>query len=125
MIKTSMISFFRLCSSLALVAALASCSDEGGKTMVDAPAGPAGCSASDATVTIATNHPHGKHALVVSSADVQAGLDKTYDIMGVAVHTHMVTITAADFTMLKAGGTIMVTSTAFEGNMHVITVSCA
>ena len=48
--------------------------------------------------------------------DGKRTVDRTY--------THMVTITAADFAMLKAGGTIMETSTVDLCHSHVITVSC-
>ncbi len=77
---------------------------------------PAGCSE-----TISVNH---GHTLVVSDADVTAGVEKTYDIMGSSIHTHSVTITAADFTTLQGGGMITVMSTATD-HSHSITVSCA
>src|SRR5688572_21960467 len=91
-------------------ASLAAC--DGGGVAIDAgPDSPTGCTASNATVMIANNSPHGPHALVVPSADVTAGIEKTYDIMGQAQHTHTIVVTAAQFTMLQGGGTIMATST--------------
>lgn len=44
---------------------------------------------------------HG-HRLLVSDADVAAGVDKTYSIQGNALHDHQITITAADFAILDA-----------------------
>lgn len=95
------------------------------------PDAPAGCGASDAAIIIADNHAHSPHALVVTSADVQAAVDKTYDIMGTAPHNHKVTITAAQFATLKAGGAVMVTSTmcmpmsaCVADHTHVCTISC-
>lgn len=76
-------------------------------------------------VSIGTNHPVGsEHKMAVAAADVTAGVDKTYDIMGNSIHTHSVTLTAADFATLKSTGTVMVTSTATI-HTHVITVTCA
>src|SRR5262245_5556894 len=75
----------------------------------DVPA--ASCSTGMAACTIANNHVHAPHALVVTAADIQAGVDKTYDIMGQASHTHLVTVTAAQFATLKEPGTVMSTST--------------
>jgi hypothetical protein len=117
----------KLFGSVALTVALGACGDDGTAQPIDAPAGPdapAGCAASDAKTTIADNHVHAPHVLMVTSADVQAGVEKTYDIMGAASHTHMVTLTAADFTALKGGGEVMHDSTAAMGAMHAITVSC-
>ncbi|NUO49753.1 MAG: hypothetical protein HOV80_12935 [Polyangiaceae bacterium] len=76
--------------------------------------------------TIGTNHPQGAHSMMVSEADVNAGVDKTYDITGASMHMHEVTVTAADFTTLAAqgGGTITVTSTMGGAHTHSITVSC-
>jgi hypothetical protein len=117
-------SFVRLAVlSAAVIVSLCSCKKSA--TTVDAgPDAPAGCTLTDATVMIADNHPHAPHALVVPSADVQAGVEKVYDIMGVAAHTHTITVTAADFATLKAGGTIMETSTTALDHSHVITISC-
>jgi len=100
------------------VAALAGCGgDDGGGGAVDAPA--AVCT----TPTNAIQGNHG-HVLTVTLADVNAGVDKTYDIMGTSIHTHMVTITAADFVMIKAGTTRMVVSTTGGGHTHPINVMC-
>ncbi len=72
--------------------------------------------------TIGTNH---GHSMMVTEADVNAGVDKDYDIMGTSMHTHTVTITAANFATLamQGGGTIMVTSSD-AGHTHNITVNC-
>jgi hypothetical protein len=74
-------------------------------------------------VTITANH---GHVLIVSKADVMAGVDKTYDIMGTALHTHSVTITAAMFATLAANtaGGVMTTSSVTL-HSHPITVVCA
>jgi len=89
---------------------------------VDAP--PADCSTTGANCTIADNHVHAPHELVVTAADISAGAEKVYDIMGQASHNHQVTVTAADFTTLQGGGTVMVTSTVTFCHSHVCTISC-
>jgi hypothetical protein len=67
---------------------------------------------------------HG-HKLVVSPADVAAGVEKTYSIQGAAGHDHFVTITSAQFTQLGAGNTIEVMSTNTAGHMHTVTITCS
>jgi hypothetical protein len=82
------------------------------------------CAANGTSVTIDANH---GHVLMVTSADVAAGLDKTYDITGTAIHSHMVTVTGADFMRLQsnANASVMVTSTLGSAHMHTITILCA
>ena len=76
--------------------------------------------------TIGSNHAQGAHSMQVTEADVNAGADKDYDITGASMHSHTVTVTAANFATLAAqgGGTIMVTSTDGGGHTHNITVNC-
>ena len=82
------------------------------------------CAMNGTAVTIDGNH---GHVLTVTASDVNAGVDKTYDIMGTAIHTHMVTVKAADFAKLQsnANGSVMVTSTLGSAHMHTITILCA
>jgi hypothetical protein len=80
------------------------------------------CDTHPPTDTIGSNH---GHVLTVTSADAAAGVDKTYDIMGAATHTHSVTITAAMFAMLETGATVTTSSTVNSGHDHAITVVCA
>ena len=98
----------------------------GGSAGTDAGAsdGPvtAACEIHDPVETIAANH---GHVLTVTKADAAAGIEKTYDIMGTATHTHSVTITAPMFAMLESGATIMTTSTTTNAHSHGITVVCA
>ncbi len=88
--------------------------------------GGAGGSAPDCTngtnVVIGSNH---GHTLMVSADDVAAMADKTYDITGSSMHSHMVTITAAQFGMLAAGDSLTVTSTSGGAHTHDVTVICA
>ena len=53
--------------------------------------------------TIGDNHSHAPHTMTVAAADIAAGVDKQYHIMGAANHDHVVTITAAQFAMLAQG----------------------
>ena len=74
------------------------------------------------SATIALNH---GHELIVPLADVTAAADRTYDIMGTSIHTHSVTITAAQFATIATGASVMVSSTVGSAHMHDITVRCA
>ncbi len=71
---------------------------------------------------IADNH---GHALVVSPADVAAGVAKTYSIQGASSHSHDVTLSAADFATLALGASVIVTSTNEFDHEHDVTVTCA
>ena len=113
------------------MATLAAC-HKGSSATPDAAVDAASCAVNNAGVTIMDNHAHAPHVLVVTSAEIAAGVDKTYSIQGAANHDHMVTITAAQFAMLAAGGadgTVMDTSTiaTVAGNMHshVCVIVCA
>lgn len=114
--------FFKLVGGSA-VAALAACVDNKKNYVPDA-AAVEGCATGNASVMIAMNHVHGPHELTVSSADVAAGADKTYEIQGMASHCHMVTLTADQFATLKSGGSVMDTSTVTLSHSHVCTISC-
>ncbi len=74
------------------------------------------------TATVGTNH---GHSLTVPLADITTGTTKTYSIMGTSAHDHMITITAAQFTMLRAGTMYMMTSTTGGGHTHAVTINCA
>jgi hypothetical protein len=74
------------------------------------------------TSVIGTNH---GHAITVPVADVMAGADATYDITGSSPHMHSVTVTGADFAILQACGSVMITSTSGGAHTHNVTISCA
>lgn len=83
------------------------------------------CAMNGTNVTIGANH---GHALMVTATDINAGLDKTYDITGTADHAHMVTIRAADFARLQsnANASVMANTTAGgDGHTHSVTILCA
>jgi hypothetical protein len=65
--------------------------------------------------------------MVVSAADVTAGVQKEYDIQGESRHAHTVTLTADHFTTLQNGGTVTVMSSTdgVPAHPHEITVTCA
>jgi len=101
--------------------ALAGC---GGDDGASADAKAKSCTMNGTNVTIDANH---GHVMMVSMADVMAGVDKTYDIMGSAIHTHSVTVTAANFATLQnnPSGSVMVTSSVSSAHSHGITILCA
>jgi len=83
---------------------------------------PAGCGAT----TITNNH---GHALSIPFADLDSTTAKVYSIAGTAGHDHMITLTAAELAMIKAGGSVTVTSTTtnvapFGAHSHDVTVNC-
>ena len=107
----------------AAVVSLVACGGDGGSAADAGVDAPAGCSATNAKVVIKDNHVHAPHVLVVSKEDIAAGVDKTYDITGGAVHSHMVTVTAAQFIEVKTTPLVII-STDGGGHTHEVTVSC-
>ena len=89
------------------------------------PSGPSGnCAQNGSHAAISQNT---GHALVVTMADIAAGVAKTYDIRGTdTTHTHQVTLTAADMQNLQMNLRALETSTVggTPGHTHQITVSC-
>jgi uncharacterized protein YpmB len=71
---------------------------------------------------ISANH---GHALVVSPADVAAGVAKTYSIKGTSGHDHKLVVTAAQFAQLAKGGSLSIVSSTDAGHSHTVQVSCA
>lgn len=70
---------------------------------------------------IGTNH---GHVLVVSSDDVRAGVEKSYDVTGTSSHAHTVTVTAAMFAQLASHQTVMTSATG-GSHTHDVTITCA
>jgi hypothetical protein len=96
-------------------------SSSSGSTGGDSTTGEPGACEADPDVVIGTNH---GHELVVPLADVMAAVEVTYNIQGTSMHSHEVTLTAADFAMLQAGMVVMVTSSQGAMHDHAVTVSC-
>jgi hypothetical protein len=103
-------------------ALLAGCGDDGGGSSDSSIT--RNCAMNGTTVTIDTNH---GHVLMVTASDVAAGVQKSYDITGTAAHSHMVTVTAANFATLQsnANGSVQVTSTSGGMHTHTVTILCA
>lgn len=80
------------------------------------------CLANGTNSSIGSNH---GHSLTVSSADVNAGAEKTYNISGSSGHSHSVTVSAANFDTLKNNQQISITSTNDDSHTHNVTISCA
>lgn len=65
---------------------------------------------------------HG-HELQIPLADIEAGVETTYDATGTSGHCHEVILTAEDFATLRAGGTVIKYSC--NGGDHEYAISCA
>ena len=66
------------------------------------------------------------HTMTVSRDDVNAGSAKTYILENNGSgHTHTITLTGEDFTMLRNNVGLRKTSTTDSGHNHLITISCA
>lgn len=71
---------------------------------------------------IAGNH---GHSLTIPEADLSSSTDKTYNIMGSASHDHTVTFTAMQLAQLKAGQSVVVSSSVTSSHQHEVTARCA
>jgi len=82
----------------------------------------ANCLENGTTNAIGGNH---GHTLAVSAADVNAGVAKTYSIMGSGTHNHSLTISADNFNSLQTNYSITVTSSNDDDHSHAVIISCA
>ncbi|MFD1095566.1 hypothetical protein [Salegentibacter chungangensis] len=82
------------------------------------------CLENGTNASISSNH---GHTLTVSKEDVDAAVEKTYDLSEASTdqHIHQVTISAAQFNTLKSNNQITVTSTSQAQHNHNVIVSCA
>lgn len=71
----------------------------------------------DLSAEIFDNHDHELH---IPLADIEAGVEKTYETTGTANHCHTVVLTAADFATLKSGGSVMKTSCTGTNHQYVL-----
>jgi len=78
------------------------------------------CSGAVIVADISNNH---DHSLEIPVADIMAGTEKQYVTGGTTTHCHVVTITAADFATLRAGGEVRVVSC--NNTEHEYALSCA
>ncbi|MEP7126938.1 MAG: hypothetical protein ABJE95_38760 [Byssovorax sp.] len=60
------------------------------------------------------------HELIITEADVRARVEKSYEMQGIAIHSHAVKLTAADFEKLTRGEQLNITSGPGDGHSHVI-----
>ena len=104
-------------SGAAVLVACSSSSDSNSGD--DQPSG--SCEQNGTSATIAANH---GHVLMVSKADVTAGVAKSYSIKGTADHDHTVMVTAAMFAQLQTDTAITMTSTTDASHSHGVTVMC-
>ena len=101
-----------------------SCGGEAAKATTP-PAGP-NCLANGALVNTGSAY----HTMRVSKEDVQAGVEKTYNIQGTGTHQHIVTLTAEHFAQLQANQSVTVNSTSdkwspsLAAHNHRVIVQC-
>ena len=70
----------------------------------------------------AVSFDHG-HELEIPLADIEAGVETSYDTSGKSSHCHRVTLTADDFATLRAGGTVVKFSC--NGGDHEYVLNCS
>lgn len=62
------------------------------------------------------------HEFVINAPDMAAKADRTYDVQGIAGHTHSVVIAAADFQKLGHGAQLSLTTSPGDGHTHLVYV---
>ena len=77
------------------------------------------CESSGATIS--GNH---GHALTINVQNLDFTKDKTYSIVGAASHDHLVSFAPAQLQILKAGKTVVVTSTTTFQPPHDVIAAC-
>ena len=77
-----------------------------------------------ASLMVDISDPH-MHLMDVTPQEVEAAMDKTYDIQGDnQFHGHTVVVTAAHFAMLAGGGMVEIESSSDGGHSHTVTIVC-
>lgn len=66
-----------------------------------------------------------KHNLMISAADINAGVAMTFMTLDEGTHQHEVMLTANHMTTLKGGGTVTVNSDGSAQSLHIVTIMCA
>jgi hypothetical protein len=113
----------RLITGAAGVAGVAMVVGCGSSSSSSADAHAVSCTMNGTQTTIGTNH---GHVMMVSKDDVNAGVDRPYDIRGTASHTHTVMVTAQMFTTLQSNTSVTATTVPdATGHSHMVTVMCA
>lgn len=107
-------------------ATLFRCGDGDGGSAVDAGNGPPDAAGLACSESVATNH---GHTVEVPEADVEAGLEKTYNLTLGGDHFHTLFLSAANMASLSGGGSVTVESsidpsTSFGTHAHDVTVTC-
>jgi hypothetical protein len=99
-------------------------SGTGGASGTGGNTGAGKCESGTVVPEIGSNH---GHTLTVPLADVMAGTDKSYMLTTGNNHTHMLDVTAASFSALKASGMVsgLVTVADSTGHMHAILLTCS
>ena len=71
--------------------------------------------------TILANH---GHVLLISQADIIAGVAKDYNIQGMANHGHIVSLTPGDFAQLALGNPVQKESSFLQAHTHTVIMAC-
>lgn len=83
------------------------------------------CTQNGTNVDIQITHSP-NHTLTISRDDVNAGVQKTYTLENNGSgHTHTVTLTGDDFSMLRNNVGLRKASSIDSGHSHQVTISCA
>lgn len=86
----------------------------------------AACTTVGASVGVGTDHGHS--VAVVPWADIDLAIQQTYTVAaGSSGHIHTFTISALNMATMKAGNSVVVTTTDADGtgHSHTITVTCS
>lgn len=62
------------------------------------------------------------HELIVTAADMDAGREQTFDIQGISLHTHRLTLRDDDFRALHARKTVRRYASATDDHTHLVVI---
>jgi hypothetical protein len=62
------------------------------------------------------------HELIVTAKDMEAGQEKVYDIQGISLHSHALTVREEDFRALKARKTVRRYCSAADDHTHLVVI---
>jgi hypothetical protein len=112
--------FLRLATGGSVLLLLQACGG-GGDGSSGGSSTPQASSCDPSKASIANNH---GHSILIATADLDSATDRSYNIQGTSTHAHTVVLTVAQLRSLKAGQSVVVTSSTDASHSHSVSL-CA
>ncbi len=113
--------FLRMAAGGSVLLLLQACGGGGDGDSGSGSSAPQAGSCDPSKASIASNH---GHSIMIATADLDSATDRSYNIQGTSTHAHTVVLTVAQLRSLKAGQSVVVTSSTDASHSHSVSL-CA